>query len=194
VGPGDGALFRSISTRVRRCCGVDPSESAIARLRRSFQGVPNVEFSVGSAGSIPHPDACFDIVVINSVLQMLPSLPAVERSLVELTRVCRPGARIFVGELPFRSELGRGVLVHLARKLYEFGARSLLRTLYHVYARPLFRGEPILFYPANNLHIPQAAFEAVCGKLGLGVECRRHQELRRPSSTRNDYLLRIMAR
>ena len=191
VGPGDGTLFRLISTRVRRCCGVDPSEAAIAKLRRSFQGVSNVEFAIGSADAVPHPDAGFDIVVINSVLQMLPSTSAVQRSLIELIRVCRPGGLIFVGELPFRSELDRGILVHMARKLNEFGARSLLRTLYHVYARPLLRGQPVVLYPASNLHIPQQEFEALCGKLGLGVECRLHHELRRPSSTRNDYLLRL---
>jgi len=194
VGPGDGALFRLISSRVRRCCGVDPSEAAIAKLRRSFQGAPNVEFAIGSADSIPHPDAGFDIVVINSVLQMLPSISAIQSSLVELIRVCRPGGLIFVGELPFRSELDRGILVHTLRKLREFGARSLLRTLYHVYARPLLRGEPVVLYPASNLHVPQQEFEALCGKLGLGVECRRHHELRRPSSTRNDYLLRLAGR
>ncbi|HEY8155616.1 MAG TPA: class I SAM-dependent methyltransferase [Myxococcota bacterium] len=190
VGPGDGTLFRLISDRVRRCCGVDPSEAAIARLRRSFQGASHVEFAIGSAEAIPYPDAAFDIVVINSVLQMLPSLAAIERSLAQLVRVCRPGGLIFVGELPFRSELGGGILVHLARKLREFGARSLLRTLYHVYARPVLRGEPVVVYPASNLHVPQPEFEAICRGLGLGVECRPHHEVRRPSSTRNDYLLR----
>jgi hypothetical protein len=99
-----------------------------------------------------------------------------------------------VGELPFRSELERGLLVHLLRKLREFGAHSLLRTLYGIYARPVLRGGTIVLYSASNLHLPQSEFEALCEELGLGVECRRHQELRRPSSTRNDYLLRIMAR
>jgi ubiquinone/menaquinone biosynthesis C-methylase UbiE len=191
VGPGDGTLFRLVSGRVRRCCGVDPSQAAVEKLRRSFQGVANVEFTIGSMDSIPYPDASFDIVVINSVLQMLPGVAAARRALAELVRVCRPGGLVFVGELPFRSELDRGVLVHLARKLGDFGARNLMRTLYHVYARPLLRREPMVVYPASNLHIPQAEFEAICATLGLRVECRRHQELRRPSSTRNDYWLRL---
>jgi ubiquinone/menaquinone biosynthesis C-methylase UbiE len=191
VGPGDGRLFRLVSGRVRRCCGVDPSQSAVEKLRRSFQGVANVEFAIGSMDRVPYPGASFDIVVINSVLQLLPDIAAVRRSLAELVRVCRPGGLVFVGELPFRSELDRGVLVHLSRKLREFGARNLLRTLYHVYARPLLRREPMVVYPASNLHVPQAEFEAICAALGLGVECQRHPELRRPSSTRNDYWLRL---
>jgi ubiquinone/menaquinone biosynthesis C-methylase UbiE len=190
VGPGDGTLFRLVSDRVRRCCGVDPSRSAVEKLRRSFQAASNVEFAIGSMHAIPYPDVSFDIVVINSVLQMLPEVAALERALAELVRVCRPGGVIFVGELPFRSELDRGVLVHLSRKLREFGARNLLRTLYRVYARPLLRRQPLVVYPASNLHVPEAEFEALCARLGLRVECRRHQELRRPSSTRNDYWLR----
>jgi ubiquinone/menaquinone biosynthesis C-methylase UbiE len=190
VGPGDGTLFRLSSGRVRRCFGVDPSRSAVDKLRRAFQGIANVEFAIGSMDSIPCPDASFDVVVINSVLQMLPAVADVKRSLAELVRVCRPGGLIFVGELPFRSELDRGILVHLSRKLREFGVRGLLRTLYAVYARPVLRGEPVVVYPASNLHVPEAEFMALCGELGLRVERRRHPELRRPSTTRNDYWLR----
>jgi ubiquinone/menaquinone biosynthesis C-methylase UbiE len=190
VGPGDGALFRLIAPRVRRCCGVDPSANAVAKLGRLFAGTPNVEFVVGSADAIPHPAGAFDVVVVNSVLQMLPSLAVVERSLAELIRVCRPGGVVFVGELPFRSELDRGVLLHMARKLREFGARSFLRSIYHVYVRPVLRGEPVVVYPATNLHVPEPEFERMCQSLGARLECRRHPELRRPSSTRNDYIVR----
>ena len=191
VGPGDGALFRIVAGRVRRCCGVDPSANAVARLTGLFQDVTNVEFVVGSSDSIPYRDAEFDIVVINSVLQLLPSTEAVNSSLGELVRVCKPGGVIFVGELPFRSELGRGLHVHMARKLRDYGPRAFFRLIYHVYARPFLRNEPVVLYPASNLHFPEAEFEAICRSLDVDVECRRHQELRRPSSTRNDYLLRL---
>ncbi len=191
VGPGDGALFRIIANRVRRCRGVDPSANAVARLTALFRDTPNVEFVVGSSESIPYRDGEFDIVVINSVLQVLPSAEAVQRSLAELVRVCAPGGCVFVGELPFRSELSRGLLVHMARKFREFGARNFLRCIYHVYVRPLLRNEPVVIYPATNLHIPQPEFEAMCRALGANVESRRHHELNRPSSTRNDYLLRF---
>lgn len=35
VGPGDGALFRHVAGRVAACCGVDPSDAAVAKLRGS---------------------------------------------------------------------------------------------------------------------------------------------------------------
>jgi ubiquinone/menaquinone biosynthesis C-methylase UbiE len=194
VGPGDGALFRIIAGRVSCCCGVDPSTHAIGRLRELFRDVPNVEFAVGSANEIPYGDDEFDVVVINSVLHILPSAKAIEKSLAELVRVCRPTGVVFVGELPFRSELGRGVLVHMARKLREFGVRAFFRSLYCIYARPFLRGGPVVLYPARNLCVSRDQFEGMCRPLGVSVECRRHRELRRPSTTRNDYLLRLPGR
>jgi ubiquinone/menaquinone biosynthesis C-methylase UbiE len=191
VGPGDGALFRLIAGCVRRCHGVDPSVNAVARLNSLFRDAPNVEFTVGSADALPYGDAEFDVVVINSVLHCLPSAAVVEKSLAEIVRVCASGGTVFVGEMPFRSELSRGVLVHMARKLHEYGPRVFSRLMYHVYIRPFLRGEGIVLYPASNLHFPEADFRTMCRRLEVRVECRRHHELRRPSSTRNDYLLRL---
>lgn len=115
VGPGDGALFRLVANGVHRCCGVDPSAAAVSNLASLFRGAKNVEFVVGSAEEIPYPDDEFDVVVIDSVLHCLPAKENVDRSLAELVRVCKPGGLVFVGELPFRSELERGILVHLAQ-------------------------------------------------------------------------------
>jgi ubiquinone/menaquinone biosynthesis C-methylase UbiE len=191
VGPGDATLFRLVAHRVASCHGVDPSAHAVSRLRRLCADLPRVGFSVGSAEALPFADRSFDVVVVNSVLHMLPSVADAERGVAEAVRVCRAGGHVWIGELPFRSELSRGVLRHMARKLREFGPRAYARTLYHVYLRPLLRGEPLLLYPAQNLHVPQAAFEGWCERLGVRVTCRRHLECRRPSLTRNDYLLEL---
>jgi ubiquinone/menaquinone biosynthesis C-methylase UbiE len=190
VGPGDGALCDLVADRVARYRGVDPSPAAVAKLGALFAARPNAAFEVGSAERLPYPDGGFDVVVVNSVLHCLPSKDDVARALAELVRVCRPGGQVFVGELPFRSELARGLLPHLARKLRESGPRAFARNLWATYARPVLRGEPIVLYPATNLHVPEDELRAICAALGVGVETRRHRELRRESSTRNDYLLR----
>jgi ubiquinone/menaquinone biosynthesis C-methylase UbiE len=190
VGPGDGALFRHVASRVATCVGVDPSAAAVEKLRRLFADVANVSFEIGSAEKLPLPDGAFDVVVVNSVLQMLADEGAIERALGEMTRVCRPGGLVFVGELPFRAELSRGVLAHVARRLREFGMRSFARTLVNTYLRPVLRGEPILLYPATSLHVPEEEILAMAARVGARVERRRrHQELARPSRTRNDYWL-----
>ncbi len=191
VGPGDGALFREIDGKVAQRVGVDPSKSASEKLGALFNGVPDVEFVVGSAEEIPYPDGSFDIAVMNGVLLILPDEKAARRSLAELVRVCAPGGTIFLGEVPFRDELRRGMAAHLVRKFWEVGFRAFLRSLYNTYLRPVFRGEPIVVFPPKTLHFSAEQIESFCQPLGCAVECRRHQEPRRPSGTRNDYILTL---
>jgi ubiquinone/menaquinone biosynthesis C-methylase UbiE len=191
VGPGDGTLFRLISNRVSVCRGVDPSPSAIDKLQRMFRDAPNVEFVLGTSQEVPFPDDYFDVVVINSVLHALPSMADVDQSLAELVRVCAGGGVVFVGEFPFRNELERGILVHMSRKLRESGFRNYLRLLVTIYVRPVLRGEPIVLYPAKNLHAAEEDFRAMCELHGARVQTYRHRELAGPSTTRNDYLLTL---
>ena len=189
VGPGDGTLFALIADRVALCVGVDPSLAALEKLRGLHADTPNTEFVEGRSTHIPYDDGFFDVIVINSVLHMLNSEGEMIASLEELVRVTAPDGVIFVGELPFRSELGQGVLRHLGRKCYEYGVWGLLRLLFTIYVKPLFRGEPIVTYPTSNLHFPRQKFETLANQLGFDVDGWRHKEIRRASLTRNDYLL-----
>ena len=189
VGPGDGTLFRLIAPQVSSCIGIDPSSAALEKLQMLHADVPNVEFVMGRSTKIPYEDQSFDVVVINSVLHMLNSHNDMVASMEELTRVTRSEGVIFVGELPFRPELEKGILTHLARKCYEYGVWGLLRLLFTVYVKPVMRGEPIVTYPTGNLFFSECAFNSLCVRLGLEVQMWRHQEVRRPSLTRNDYLL-----
>lgn len=191
VGPGDGHLFRLVAGRVARCVGVDPNPQVVRRLTELFEGVRSVEFLVGDAGHLPCAVGEFDVVVINSVLQALPTEADVEKALAELVRVCVPGGTIFVGELPFCDETSRGILPHLVRKLREAGPVNFGRLLLHVYVIPLVRGEPIVLYPVRQTPIRRDELEAMCEGHALRVECWRHRELRRPSFTRNDYRLHV---
>ncbi len=189
VGPGDGTLFRLLAPRVARCCGVDPSAAAVAKLESLLQDHENVEFRVGTAAAIPFEDDTFDIVVINSVLHMFETRDHIVEAMRDLARVCKADGAIYVGELPFRSELGKGVLRHLGRKLYEYGFVAFARLMSTIYLKPVLRGEPILTYPMTNLFVPMADFVALSADLGFQVQHWRHREWRRPSLTRNDYLL-----
>ena len=193
VGTGDGALFREVADKVAACVGVDPSSSASAKLTSLFQEAPNVKFVVGSAEEIPYPDDSFEVVVMNGVLLILADEDAARRSLTELVRVCVPGGKIFLGEVPFRDELGRGMGVHLMRKFWEVGFQAFLRSLYNTYVRPVLKGDPIVVFPPQTLHFSPAEIESLCRPLGCETECRQHLEPRRPSGTRYDYLLTLKA-
>ena len=194
VGPGDGTLFRMIAPRVARCCGVDPSKNAVAKLRGLFEGSANVEFAVGRSDEIPYPAAAFDVVVMNSVVLILPDAETVDRSLAELVRVCRPGGTIFVGEVPFAHEGAGGIPAYLSRKVREQGLGGMLRQVYRTYLRPVLRGGPLVTAELGaTLHFAPDVFERMCRRHGVSVETQRHRELRRASLTRNDYVLRVPA-
>ncbi len=192
VGPGDGALFRLIASRVASCCGVDPSPTAVERLNRMFSDLGNVEFRVGSGEELPFPDDAFDVVVMNSVLLILPSPESASRCLGELVRVCRPGGTVFVGEVPFTAEGEGGLRGYLGRKYRELGPVLMGKHLFRTYARPLLRGEPLVVGPMlKTLHFGPEEFAGMARSHGALVECHIHREPRGPSTTRNDYLLRV---
>ena len=195
VGPGDGALFRSIASEVALCCGVDPSVHAVERLRDLFAQSDNVHFEVGTCESIPLSDCSFDVVVINSVLLMLPSPDAVRRTLRELARVCRDDGLIFVGEVPFRSEGELGPIENLRRVVGDYGLVGSARIAYRTYVRPLLFEGVVLVEPLlRTLHFPAEEFGALCREAGLSCRCVPHRELKRVSTTRNDYLLQELGR
>ena len=190
VGPGDGALFRAIAPHVDRCCGVDPSESAVRKLEGLFESVGNVEFRLGSCEDLPCDDASFDVVVINSVVLILPDEAAVVRTLRELMRVSRPGGTVFVGEVPCVPEGAYGVAGQIARKIGDSGLFACLRDIWEVYVRPVARGGPLLVAPlGRTLHFEPERFMEMCRREGVDVECRPHLEPRRVSRTRKDYVL-----
>jgi SAM-dependent methyltransferase len=190
VGPGDGTLFRMIGPRVKRCCGVDPSREAIEKLRQLFADQGNVEFREGSSESIPYADAFFDVVVMNGVILILSSRQEVARTLKEMARVCRVGGTVFVGEVPFRPEGPGRLPARVLKVVADHGFWRTLALAWRMHLRPLARREPLLLEPKDKvLHFSHVDFVKMCEENGFRVEVTRHQELRRPSTSRNDYLL-----
>jgi ubiquinone/menaquinone biosynthesis C-methylase UbiE len=75
--------------------GIDISESQVELGRQSAaeRGIINVRFRQGSAYELPFPDASFDAVFSNALLEHLREPP---RALQEFLRVLRPGGRVGV--------------------------------------------------------------------------------------------------
>jgi len=97
--------------------------SALVPLHYPKNGEPGVEFAIGSMERVPYPDASFDVVVINSVLQMLPDLAALRRSLVELA--CDPEPIHVLGTPSMPAKPRRVVAdrqgIHVTRDRYRAG-------------------------------------------------------------------------
>lgn len=97
IGTGTGATLRFVDwNQVTSYTATDLSAGMLAeaRERPEAQGHP-VSFEQVEATSLPYPDASFDTVTISLTLC---TVPDPERTLREMSRVCRPGGRIVLME------------------------------------------------------------------------------------------------
>jgi SAM-dependent methyltransferase len=92
IGCGTGSLTYTLAASAPRSeiVGVDPS-SAFVEYARSRASDPRVTFDVGSALSLPYPDASFDKCLCLLVLQFIPD---VGRAIGEIRGVTRVGGTI----------------------------------------------------------------------------------------------------
>jgi LmbE family N-acetylglucosaminyl deacetylase/SAM-dependent methyltransferase len=92
-GLGDAALALSVDLGDGgEVVGIDGSEVMLAEARRRAAGTTcSVRFTVGDAGALDEPDASFDAVRSERMLQWVPD-PA--RAVAEMARVLRPGGRV----------------------------------------------------------------------------------------------------
>jgi ubiquinone/menaquinone biosynthesis C-methylase UbiE len=121
LGSGTGATFAHVDwDQVTSFTATDlsPAMLARARLRPDIAGRP-VTFRELEATALPFPDASFDTVTISLTLC---TVPDPERTLREMSRVCRPDGRIVLLE---HVRAPNPVLAWLQRKLTPAQVRRM---------------------------------------------------------------------
>ncbi|MFE0652459.1 amino acid adenylation domain-containing protein [Streptomyces sp. NPDC059534] len=104
LGVGNGLLLSHLASEVETYWGLDLSAEVIDGLRREVAGRPELAGRVTLRQQPAHdmtaiPEAHFDVVVINSVAQYLPSGDHLARVLTQSAAALAPGGSVFLGDL-----------------------------------------------------------------------------------------------
>jgi ubiquinone/menaquinone biosynthesis C-methylase UbiE len=161
VGCGDGTLLRMAQRAgTRTALGLLATEEEVAVLRRAGLNVKQ-----GFTDQLPVTDESASVVVCNNVLRVVPR-EKVPASLREIHRIAKPGARIFLGEIPFNEPQDPIPQVTSRREMLSFlyhkrGLRAwfgmLRRMIYwQLTGKPaIIRSETeVSFYPHPRSSLP----------------------------------------
>lgn len=187
IGCGDGTLLRMAEQLgVRDSVGLLATEEEVAVLRRFGFNVRQ-----GFTDRLPVGDESASVIVCNSVLLVVPreKIPA---SLSEIHRIAQPGARIFVGEIPFvqgrpaepRFETRRQTLSYLYR---TYGFRAWFGMVRRM-AYWTLTGKPSVIRDGTAISFYASPEEFIALAEIAGLQLVRYWQHDHPN-TRNNYLL-----
>jgi SAM-dependent methyltransferase len=186
IGCGEGRLLRIASQLgVRSAIGFLATEEEVALVKATGMNVQQA-FS----DCLPVPDASASVIVCNSVLLIVPR-DKVLPSLREMYRIAKPGARIFIGEIPYvpgppldpQFDTATDTLIYLYRK-------HGLRTCLGMARRMLYwkvTGTPMVIRDGTQISFYATAEEFLALAREAGLTPVRHWQHDRPN-TRNNFL------
>jgi len=188
IGCGDGTLLRMAQRAgARSAVGLLATDEEVAVLRRA-----GTEAKQGLTDQLPLPNECASVIVCNSVLLVV-AREKIPASLREIHRIAKPGARVFLGEIPF---------VRPDDPTPQFATRS--ETLSYLYREHGLRawfgmarrmawwaltGKPAVIRSGTAISFYAAPSEFATMAQNAGLRLVRYWQHDYPN-TRNNYLLR----
>jgi SAM-dependent methyltransferase len=188
IGCGDGTLLRMAeSLGARSATGLLATEEEVKLLRKF-----GLQVKQGFTDKLPIADKSASVVVCNNVL-LVGSRGKIPASLSEIYRIAKPGARIFLGEIPFvpnrpvdpRFESRRETLAYLHR---TYGLRTwfgMLRRMAYWTAT----GKPPIILDGTGISFYATTEEFIALAETAGLQLVRYWQHEDPN-TRNNYLFR----
>jgi len=181
IGCGDATLLRMAHMRTPNCIGIVGTVEEAGRLASTF---PGLNFEASNAQALSLESEIASKIVCNATLFYLPSESDVMAALREMARIARPGATIWIGEIPeideyayygtYRGTSMIGLLWHLLR---HNGIRSFLGLLRR-WMMAVIGSERIVLNSAGMFHASPEGMQAMAEKCGLRLETFfRHEEL-----------------
>lgn len=187
IGCGDGTLLRMAQElRVQSALGLLATNEEVALVRKT-----GVDVRQGLSDRLPLPDASASVVVCNGVLLIVPR-ENIAASLREIHRIAKPGARIFIGEIPFAEKADPTPQFKSRREVLDYAYRSggvrawigMLRRM----AWWALTGRPAIIRPGTAISFFASPEEFAALAKEAGLEVVRWWQHDKPN-TRNNYLL-----
>ena len=186
IGCGEGTLLRLAGEiGVRSAVGFLATEEEVALVRAT-----RVNVQQAFSDQLPLPDACASVVVCNNVLLIVPR-EKILPSLREMCRIARPGARVYIGEIPYVAgpplepefASAQEALMYLYRK---HGLRASLGMARRM-AYWKLTGQPMVIRDGTKVsfHTTAEGFVALAQQAGLTLVRNWQHE---PIPTRNNFL------
>lgn len=188
VGCGDGTLLRMANQiGCRSAVGLLATEEEVSLIRKA-----GLNARQGLTHSLPISDGIASAVVCNSVLLVVPR-EQIAPSLREIYRISKPGARIFLGEIPFlRPEDPTPVFTSRAQLLSHLYHNRGLRSWAGMLRRMIWwqiTGTPAVLNSGTAVSFWATAEEFISMAQAAGLEFVRYWKHSFPD-TRNNYLFR----
>ncbi|HUA16299.1 MAG TPA: class I SAM-dependent methyltransferase [Verrucomicrobiae bacterium] len=190
VGCGDGILLRMAGEiGVHSAVGFLATEEEVAVVRRA-----GLDVRQALSDHLPAADASASVVVCNCVLPVVPreKIPA---TLHEISRIAKPHARIFLGEVSVAEEPDPTPRFKSRREMLSFLLHNRgLRAWFGMLRRMIWwqiTAKPAVILPGTGISFFAAPDEFVAMAGAVGMEILRYWESDYP--TRNNYLFRKSA-
>lgn len=209
IGCGDGFLLKRIveghtGNFSGRLIGILPTEEEVVRVRDNLQlndtdkGFIAIRKGLSVATGLA--DCVADLVVCNGVFLILEDISNVHDSLTEIYRIAKPGATIFIGEIPASDEMadkkyGDSISGWLFWVLRNQGVLAFLLRLRQA-CLAFFSKEPFIVAPKKLFHMEPNDFSVMLHNHGFSlVDHYQHKEVDLDgkigvSKTRWDYVIK----